>query len=212
MNFSSLSNATGDVVSVLLLIAIAIVGRYVLVLAGQTWVRTFAHTATLTVLPIITYVITNVISGNIALSLGMVGALSIVRFRNPVKSPFELAIYFAAITMGIAAAVSLKWLLFLFGALGLALAALSIASYVARTFFGQTYFQTSFTEGNRLSTLEIDSNSRLAALEGNVRLIAERKQDNVVSYVLASSSFEELQQTLRLVEGENEIVSSRLNK
>tara|TARA_Y100000739_G_C20189303_1_gene275891 strand:- start:10 stop:477 length:468 start_codon:yes stop_codon:yes gene_type:complete len=42
-----------------------------------------------------------VISGNIALSLGMVGALSIIRFRHPVKSPLELSIYFLLLTSGI---------------------------------------------------------------------------------------------------------------
>ena len=31
----------------------------------------------------------------------MVGALSIVRFRTPVKNPSELAIYFCLITIGI---------------------------------------------------------------------------------------------------------------
>ena len=45
--------------------------------------------------------ITSVISNNIALSLGMVGALSIVRFRTPVKNPSELVIYFVLITLGI---------------------------------------------------------------------------------------------------------------
>ena len=47
------------------------------------------------------YLITEVISSNIALSLGMVGALSIVRFRTPVKSPLELVNYFMLITIGI---------------------------------------------------------------------------------------------------------------
>ena len=68
--------------------------RLLLQLTGQTWVKTIAHTSTLLLLPILTYVITSVISGNIALSLGMVGALSIVRFRNPVRSPLELSVYF----------------------------------------------------------------------------------------------------------------------
>ena len=75
---------------------------------GQTWIKTIAHTSTLLLLPILTYVITSVISGNIALSLGMVGALSIVRFRNPVRSPLELSVYFGAITLGITASVSVK--------------------------------------------------------------------------------------------------------
>ena len=54
-----------------------------------------------TLLPVTGFIITSVISNNIALSLGMVGALSIVRFRTPVKNPLELVIYFYLITLGI---------------------------------------------------------------------------------------------------------------
>ena len=86
--------------------------RCLLEFFGQRWVKTTAHTATIFILPVITYIITTVISGNIALSLGMVGALSIVRFRNPVRSPLELCVYFAAITMGITARGSLYRLIF----------------------------------------------------------------------------------------------------
>lgn len=41
------------------------------------------------------------ISGNIILSLGMVGALSIVRFRTAVKDPKDTAFLFWAITVGV---------------------------------------------------------------------------------------------------------------
>jgi len=53
----------------------------------------------------ITMVITLIImtiSGNLVLSLGMVGALSIVRFRTPIKDPVDLVFIFWAITVGIA--------------------------------------------------------------------------------------------------------------
>ena len=46
------------------------------------------------------------ISGNLVLSLGMVGALSIVRFRTPIKDPVDLVFIFWAITVGIANGVS----------------------------------------------------------------------------------------------------------
>ena len=59
-------------------------------------------------LPSVGFVITSVISGNIALSLGMVGALSIVRFRSPIKNPYELVSYFYLITVGIATSVNPK--------------------------------------------------------------------------------------------------------
>ena len=43
----------------------------------------------------------------------MVGALSIVRFRNPVKSPLELVLYFTLITLGISASVNIQWTIIL---------------------------------------------------------------------------------------------------
>jgi len=42
-----------------------------------------------------------IISGNLILSLGMVGALSIVRFRTPIKDPVDLVFIFWAIAIGI---------------------------------------------------------------------------------------------------------------
>tara|TARA_Y100001968_G_scaffold322278_1_gene358066 strand:- start:202 stop:840 length:639 start_codon:yes stop_codon:yes gene_type:complete len=74
-----------------------------LIISGQNWAKSFSNVTTFLLLPLIGMVITEVISGNIALSLGMVGALSIVRFRHPVKSPLELSIYFLLITLGITA-------------------------------------------------------------------------------------------------------------
>ena len=88
--------------------------RQTLLLLGQHWVRGYHHLATYTILPVIAYVVTSVISNNLALSLGMIGALSIVRFRNPVKSPLELIMFFALLTLGIAASVNILWAIFLF--------------------------------------------------------------------------------------------------
>ena len=68
---------------------------------SEQWVKTYSQFSTFIFLPLTGYVITSAISNNIALSLGMVGALSIVRFRTPVKNPSELIMYFILITLGI---------------------------------------------------------------------------------------------------------------
>ena len=59
-------------------------------------------------LPIIGLVITTVIGTNIALSIGMLGALSIVRFRTPIRTPYELVHYFSLLTLGISAKVDVN--------------------------------------------------------------------------------------------------------
>lgn len=66
-------------------------------------VYTHAFNVSLVLSSIITSVIVLAISSNIALSLGMVGALSIVRFRAAVKDPVDVIFLFWAISTGIVA-------------------------------------------------------------------------------------------------------------
>ena len=73
------------------------------------FVINYNHFFTFIILPPVTAAITKIIAGNLALSLGMVGALSIVRFRNPVRSPLELAIYFFLIASGIVFNVNIQY-------------------------------------------------------------------------------------------------------
>ena len=56
---------------------------------------------TLILLCLVTTPVVMCIGSNIALSMGMVGALSIVRFRTAVKDPLDTAYMFWALTMGI---------------------------------------------------------------------------------------------------------------
>lgn len=60
----------------------------------------------LVMLTLITTLVMNVIGNNIALSLGMVGALSIVRFRTAIKDPRDAAYIFWGIAVGICCGVS----------------------------------------------------------------------------------------------------------
>ena len=56
---------------------------------------------TLIMMTLITTPVVMCIGSNVALSMGMVGALSIVRFRTAVKDPLDTAYMFWALTMGI---------------------------------------------------------------------------------------------------------------
>lgn len=66
---------------------------------GVLYSPTFA--LTLMMLTLITTPVVMCIKSNISLSMGMVGALSIVRFRTAVKDPMDTAYMFWALTMGI---------------------------------------------------------------------------------------------------------------
>ena len=54
------------VISVLALITFSLIMRFVLELCKQSWITTFSHTVTKVFLPVITFFVTKVISGDIA--------------------------------------------------------------------------------------------------------------------------------------------------
>ena len=66
---------------------------------GTIYSRKF--NVSLVILAVLTGTVMVVIGNNIALSLGMVGALSIVRFRTAIKEPLDLAFLFWSIAAGI---------------------------------------------------------------------------------------------------------------
>ena len=90
-----------EIAPLLFLVTSGLLLRFSLSMTGQAWAKSHAQTVAFMILPIVTYVITKTIAGNIALSLGMIGALSIVRFRSPIKEPEELAYIFLSIALGL---------------------------------------------------------------------------------------------------------------
>ena len=199
------------IIALFILIISSLGFRILLQTIGQRWVVTYAHTFTIVALPVITFVITSVISGNIALSLGMVGALSIVRFRNPVRSPLELCVYFASITMGISASVSIKWLIFFIISILIIIIFLSISSKISNLLFKKKFFFTSFTEGNALSTLEVTSKNSISILDNNVYMKSKTSDDNGITYFLASEDFNNLKKIIDDLEKNNSEFKYQLN-
>ena len=73
--------------------------------AGVMYSSSFG--VTLVALTMITTLVILAVTSNIVLSLGMVGALSIVRFRTAIKDPLDIAFLFWAIAAGIVLAAGL---------------------------------------------------------------------------------------------------------
>lgn len=103
----------GDVSKGTMIISFAIatlLGIYMFFLYRKVTKKTFyskTFNLSLVALTIITDAIILAIQSNIVVSLGMVGALSIVRFRTAVKDPMDLTFLFWAISVGIICGVNL---------------------------------------------------------------------------------------------------------
>lgn len=144
--------------------------RLALSLSKQNWVKTYHSTLTFILLPVITFVITSLISNNIALSIGMVGALSIVRFRNPVKNPFELVMYFGLITLGIASSIKILWGFLLTGFISFVIIFINLIDIILQK-FNKKLFNFSFEEANLNYVADIQTSEIISNLEKNSLMI-----------------------------------------
>ena len=91
-----------QIVGVLLLVAL--ISIYIFVIYRLVTRKTFYSknfNISIAALAMITAAIILAVQSNIVISLGMVGALSIVRFRTAVKDPMDLCFLFWAIAVGI---------------------------------------------------------------------------------------------------------------
>jgi hypothetical protein len=145
------------------LLALALGLAYVRFGSSLSSRRQFART--FVPLAVTTALIISIVKSSLALSLGLVGALSIVRFRAAIKEPEELVFLFLAISvgLGLGAGQGLITVVALAIILGLiALRKLTRESPTARNLF----LTITHPEPDRLSTvqiLEVLSNAGIAA-------------------------------------------------
>lgn len=96
-SFSSLNYLTNIVLcSVLLFILSLIYTKF-----GRSLSNRQQLSKVLILVGVTTFIIISIVKSSLALSLGLVGALSIIRFRTAIKEPEELAYFFIAIAIGL---------------------------------------------------------------------------------------------------------------
>ncbi|MCR5066604.1 MAG: DUF4956 domain-containing protein [Erysipelotrichaceae bacterium] len=131
---------------------------------GIVYNRTTA--LTLVLLAMVTAMIIRTINSNLSLSLGMVGALSIVRFRTAIKEPVDTAFMFWAITAGIMSGAGLYFiaiigciLLGLFYYLTYASASKASAKYLMVVIYNQAVEENVRAMLDKIKTKKLKSKS-----------------------------------------------------
>ena len=109
---SFLENITSvSVVDMLLTLALAFgIGLFIFLVYKKTYsgvMYSSSFGGTLVALTMITSMTILAVTSNVVLSLGMVGALSIVRFRTAIKEPMDIAFLFWSIAAGIVLAAGM---------------------------------------------------------------------------------------------------------
>lgn len=122
-----------DIITALLISII--IGAYIFYFYKKTYkgvVFSKMFAAALTGMTVITTFIILAVTSNVVLSLGMVGALSIVRFRSSIKEPIDIIYIFWAISEGIVIG-SQQYVLALVGTICISIAMAVFGTYRERT-------------------------------------------------------------------------------
>lgn len=205
MNLEDLlkSNFLDNVMSVTILdmvLALALsfcVGLFILYVYKKTYsgvMYSSSFGVTLLAVTMITSLVILAVTSNVVLSLGMVGALSIVRFRTAIKEPLEIAFLFWAIAAGIVLAAGMIPLA-IFGSL---LIGVVLIVFVNRNSYANPYIVV-------LSCVDQEAEKRAMALLGQ-----KAKKAVVKSKTVRRGSIE-LNVEVRLIDDNTEFVNELAN-
>lgn len=94
-------NVVGFSLNLLFCVAASFLLRYFYIRKSISLSGKFHIGTVIPILAIVTFLVIMVVKSSLALSLGLVGALSVIRFRTPIKEPEELVYLFLAIALGL---------------------------------------------------------------------------------------------------------------
>lgn len=182
------------------LIVSAVVSLFIIIVysktfSGVVYNKTMAQT--IIMLSMVTAMIIRTINSNLSLSLGMVGALSIVRFRTAIKEPVDTAFMFWAITAGIMSGAGL-YVISIVGSLVLGvcyylvyiLSSRAKSQYLLVLIYNESVEQQVQEALNSITKKQLKSKS-----------LASNNQIEITYEIDFKNSSEELLQTLKNIEG-----------
>jgi len=135
----------------------------------------------------ITFLVIVIVKSSLALSLGLVGALSVIRFRTPIKEPEDLAFLFLAIGIGIG-----------FGALQIYATLIVFIAIIVMIWLFLSRKALGVTNDFNL-TIEIENNNdeifdkilNVLKKESNEVILKKIEKDENTTYVYYAIAFEE---------------------
>lgn len=189
-NFSSNISISSIIItlSVAFLIGLFIFILYKRVFSGVLYSKSF--NVSLIGMVMVTAVVIIAVNSNLVLSLGMVGALSIVRFRTPIKDPTDLVFLFWAAAAGIVTGAGFYSL----AAIGSAIIGLVLFLFIKST----------STESPYLLLVNCDSDESEQLVHTQMKQLVKRynvKQKNITPQNI------EMTLEVRLREGEGQFVN-----
>lgn len=195
------TNSSVSVYQVVLAMLVALVlGMFMYVMYKKTYsgvVYSKSFNQTLVLLSVIVTMVMTIIGGNLALSLGMVGSLSIIRFRTAIKEPKDMAYLFWAIAIGLSCGAEM----YVVAVVGSIVIAVMLFIFKRDIYDGNTYLVV--VRGNKLDSDAIEKLIGANTRKWKVRMQNATGEHEEITYEadLKKNNVSDLAKSLRAIDG-----------
>lgn len=152
---------------------------------------------TIVLIALVTAMVMMVIQSNLALSLGMVGALSIIRFRSAIKDPKDIGYLFWGVSVGLSAGTG-SYMIALIGSMMVAISVFVLSYY---TFEDTAYVL--IVKGNKIDDQALNKRVRKNVVKAKLRMKSINQLDTEIIYEIKMKDHQESQLVEAIKEIEN---------
>lgn len=194
--FSQSVNLTDFLINLAVVAILTVLLRIYYVRHGNTVSNRSRFASNFLILGLTTMLIITIVKSSIALSLGLVGALSIVRFRAAIKDPEELTYLFLTIGIGLAAGANQPLIAIL------AFAFILLILYANKRLSGQRGFKQDDSMYLNITT-DVDDLTKMAdLLSKHLSYVELKRVDKTpegldVSFIIKADSIQQLENVKR---------------
>lgn len=195
------TNSSVSVYQVVLAMMMALVlGMFMYFIYRKTYsgvVYSKSFNQTLVLLSVIVTMVMTIIGGNLALSLGMVGSLSIIRFRTAIKEPKDMAFLFWAIAIGLSCGAEM----YIVAIVGSIVIAAVLLFFKKDTYTGNAYLIV--VRGKELDNASIETLISQNTRKWKIRMQNATGEHEEITYEadLAKSNVSRLAKELKSIDG-----------
>jgi hypothetical protein len=195
-------SVTGLLINLAIGLVLAVIVRWHFLRFGSTLSNREELGGVLPFVLLTTVLIISIVKSSLALSLGLVGALSIVRFRTPIKEPEELAYLFISIAIGLGLGAN-QVLATVASSLFILLAMTVLKQYTAKGVGKNLYLSVNLdnvsSNNDALESINLIIGKHVTSLD--IRRLDQRSDGFDATYLLDITSTEDLMSLSRDLQG-----------
>ena len=192
----------GFMFNIVLAAILSTILRWVYIKHGESLSNRWQFSKNFILLSMTTMLIITIVKSSLALSLGLVGALSIIRFRSAIKEPEELAYLFISISIGLGLGAN-QTSVTVAGLLLIIFIIIGLNFFSKKNLENQNLYLSIENPSNKIDTEKIINTLKKYCSSINLSRLDESNDNYEVSFIIEIHKFSELNELKKEILGQD---------